>query len=187
MQNMTFPSLPIDERLSLDPITHEDAMGAFMLLSTYPEICAHVTFTPPKKVDETAGYFDWVLRVGPSKERVWKICLDGELIGMIGLHDIRRRDQALRLDRAEVGYWLGPAHQRQGVMTKALNRVLEYSFGEFGLRKVVAEHFVVNEASGNLLRKVGFATVGVMRDHVEKQGQLHDVVLLELLGSAYAV
>ncbi|CEJ71462.1 Putative ribosomal N-acetyltransferase YdaF [Chryseobacterium oranimense G311] len=57
---------------------------------------------------------------------------------------------------AEVGYELLPDYHRKGIMSEALEAVLEFGFNELHLQEVVAMTHKSNESSKNLLLKHHF-------------------------------
>ncbi|WP_419870303.1 GNAT family N-acetyltransferase [Chryseobacterium sp. CT-SW4] len=57
---------------------------------------------------------------------------------------------------AEVGYELLPEYHRQGIMSEALNSVLNYGFDELNLQEILAFTHRDNESSKALLLKYGF-------------------------------
>ncbi|MDR4952675.1 GNAT family N-acetyltransferase [Chryseobacterium sp. ES2] len=57
---------------------------------------------------------------------------------------------------AEVGYELLPEYHRQGIMSEALNAVVEYGFNELHLQEIVAITNTFNENSKGLLLKHHF-------------------------------
>ncbi len=100
-----------------------------------------------------------------------------ELVGWCGYHTWYR-DHA----RAEIGYGLYTEDaKRQGLMTEALGRVLEYGFDPMGLHRVEALIGPDNEPSLRLVRKFGFLQEGVLRGHYFTNNQFEDSVLFALL------
>ena len=57
---------------------------------------------------------------------------------------------------AEVGYDLNPIFQRKGIMSEALNKVINFGFNELGLDNIEAYTHIQNENSKKLLEKNGF-------------------------------
>ncbi|REC49408.1 GNAT family N-acetyltransferase [Chryseobacterium pennipullorum] len=57
---------------------------------------------------------------------------------------------------AEVGYELLPDYHRQGIMSEALEAVLDYGFNHLHLHKILAFTHRLNESSRALLLKQGF-------------------------------
>ena len=82
---------------------------------------------------------------------------NAQLVGCIGL------DQAGAEKTAELGYWIARAHWGQGYATEAARAVLDVA-RMLGHTRVVASHFIDNPASGKVLRKLGFAATGEVRN-----------------------
>ena len=102
-----------------------------------------------------------------------------ELIGGIGLEV--KKDH----DTAEVGYWIGKPYWGNGYCTEAMAAIVEFGFARLGIRKVFAEHFADNPASGRILEKLGFIHEGCRRKHLKRFGTIHDVELYGLLRTEY--
>lgn len=83
--------------------------------------------------------------------------------------------------RGSVGYELGSAHWRQGIMTEALSAVLTFAFEQAGLQRVQALVMPGNKASAALLRKLGFVDEGVLRDYMYFKGAYQDLHCFSLL------
>ena len=98
-------------------------------------------------------------------------CVDGRLLGGIGLHDIHPRREA-----AEVGYWIGRPFRGQGFAGEALDGVLGLAFGRLGLHRVYAGVFPGNRPSVRLLRRAGFRYEGRIRDEFRKDGVWQDAL-----------
>jgi RimJ/RimL family protein N-acetyltransferase len=77
-----------------------------------------------------------------------------KLIGSVGL--------AGNDGEVELGYWIARDHWGQGYATEAARAVLRLA-PTLGHRRLVAHHFADNQASGRVLRKVGFRPTGEMR------------------------
>jgi [ribosomal protein S5]-alanine N-acetyltransferase len=105
--------------------------------------------------------------------------VDGALVGGIGL----RVEPEHR--RAEVGYFVGVEHWGRGYATEALRGVLDHAFGELGLNRVYAHHFLRNPASGRVLEKAGFRREGVRRRHSFNRGEFLDSAAYGVLRDEY--
>lgn len=77
-------------------------------------------------------------------------------IGMCGLI---KRDS---LEDVDIGYAYLPAYRAQGYAYEAAAAVLEYGRQTFGLKRIVAITTLDNQASGNLLKKLGMHEEGVI-------------------------
>ena len=63
-----------------------------------------------------------------------------------------------------VSYWLFEEHREHGLATEAMSLLLDYAFDERRLHRIEAEVFEGNEASRNLLTRLGFVHEGTARD-----------------------
>ena len=79
----------------------------------------------------------------------------GELIGDLGLHT-----PADRPGQSEIGFTLASEHQGQGYATEAVNRLLDYLFGDLGKHRVTAVTDARNTPAARLLERVGMRREG---------------------------
>jgi RimJ/RimL family protein N-acetyltransferase len=73
-----------------------------------------------------------------------------------------------------LGFWLGVPYWNKGYSTEAVAEVVRYGFEERGLRRIRANHFGTNAASGKVLRKVGLSHAGTRPSYYEKWGNAED-------------
>lgn len=173
------------ERLWLRPFRAEDAADVQRLAGD-PRIAATTTLPHPYEAGMAerwiACHEAWFRE---SVEVIFAICLKplpgagtdpsrsrqhSRLVGSIGL----RLDSQQRT--AELGYWVGVEYWNRGIATEAASALLGYARAN-SWRRVIAHHFLGNNASGAVLRKVGLRREGVVRGHVLPNGQQRDVVL----------
>ena len=84
--------------------------------------------------------------------------------------------------RAEIGYALTDDNfKRMGLMSEALQPVLDYGFDKMQLHRVEAFISPTNNASIQLVKKFGFVKEGVMRQHYQKEGQFENSEIYSLL------
>jgi ribosomal-protein-alanine N-acetyltransferase len=98
---------------------------------------------------------------------------DGALLGAITLDNIRRGPS----QSAQVGYWIGAEHARQGLMSEALAAVVNHAFAALDLSRVEAACLPENVASRGLLERSGFIYEGVARSYLQIGGRWRDHVL----------
>ena len=99
----------------------------------------------------------------------------GELMGGIGLHVNKV------FNIAELGYWVGQPYWGKGYVTEAAREILRFAFGPLGLRKVEAHYMAVNPASGRVMEKIGMQREGLLRQHIERDGVVNDVIVYGVL------
>lgn len=145
-------------RLTLRAIGDDDAKAIAGL--SLPEIARNLSDFPPNMTVNMA-------RTGIA-QRQWRglagfslgIEQDGTLIGWIGLGGLP----------ISVGYALAQSHWGQGLMTEALSAFLPQAFTRLPMRRLTADHFEDNPASGAILQKFGFQTTG--RQMLASKGRL---------------
>jgi [ribosomal protein S5]-alanine N-acetyltransferase len=125
-------------------------------------------FPFPLTAIDTQKYIETILRQSPTT--VFAIEVKGEAIGVIGL----TLGEGERRHSAEMGYWLGEAFWGRGIVTSAVEAVIEYAVKELGLSRIESYVFAWNPASARVLEKVGFTREGVLRNSVIKEGVLLD-------------
>jgi ribosomal-protein-alanine N-acetyltransferase len=100
---------------------------------------------------------------------------DGCLCGGIGLHP------DMQPQRAELGYWIGVPYWGNGYATEAAQAIVRDGFEQFKLNRIFASHFKDNEASGNVLHKIGMRHEGCKRQAILKWGKFVDVEMYSIL------
>jgi len=88
-------------------------------------------------------------------------------------------------ERAELGYWIGVPFWNRGYATEAATMVLRFGFGELGLNRIHARHFVRNPSSGRVLQKLGMRYEGRLRRHFRRWGAFEDVEQYGILADVW--
>ncbi|WP_418302662.1 GNAT family N-acetyltransferase [Lysinibacillus fusiformis] len=88
-------------------------------------------------------------------------------------------------NRIEIGYDLKPAYWGQGIMQKALGKIIHFAFTSMEINKIEAKVEPENKASIRLLGKLNFCQEGVLRQHEFEKGKYVDLVLFSILRSEY--
>jgi ribosomal-protein-alanine N-acetyltransferase len=102
---------------------------------------------------------------------------DGQLVGGIGLSNVRRGVA----EAGSLGYWVGARFARRGYMTEALGLAIDFAFHSLKLHRVEAACLPTNAASRGLLAKLGFSEEGYARKYLCIDGQWQDHVLFAML------
>lgn len=129
-----------------------------------------------------AEHARWFARALEAPDRRdWVIEVDGRPVGAAHLRDVDRRH-----GRASCGFYLAdPALRGRRVGSSVEELVLRHAFLELGLRRVWCEVLATNRPGIRVHERAGFATEGVLRRHVVKQGEPVDVVVLGLLAEEW--
>ena len=90
--------------------------------------------------------------------------------------------------RASIGYELARSSWRQGIMTEALEAIIDLGFREMGLNRIDAVVMPENGASIKLLEKLGFHNEGLLKEYENwgSKGYV-DLCILSLLRKAWNI
>ncbi|NTU82572.1 MAG: GNAT family N-acetyltransferase [Chloroflexales bacterium] len=171
------------DRLLLRPIRREDTPFAVRHF-TDPEVYRFMRDDEPITTAEqaTAIVAFYVDQPGDTYNR-WVLVrkTDGVALGTCGYHRWNRQHR-----KAEIGYDLSPTWQGQGYMREAVAAMLAHGFTAMHLHRIEAVVAVANARSAHLLRQLGFAHEGVLRESFFSGGQFHDHLLFARLSHAEA-
>lgn len=108
----------------------------------------------------------------------WGIFLKNtnKLIGTIGYYRMKMENY-----RAEIGYMLMPEFWKQGIMSEAMMRVIDFGFYEMKLHSIEADINPNNIASAAILKKHGFVKEAYFKENVYSNGQFLDTEIYSLL------
>lgn len=111
-----------------------------------------------------------------GSDLVLLIILDGKMVGTIGLHGINRRDKS-----GEIGYWLVENATGKGLMTKSVERMIDYGFEDLNLNRIVIKCAPENLNSRVLPEKLGFQEEGTEREAAWLHTRFIDHVVYSML------
>lgn len=104
---------------------------------------------------------------------------EGDYVGGVGL--VFERDHA----RAELGYWIAVPAWGKGYATEASEVLCDFGFTRLGLHKIEARYLATNTASGRVMAKLGMQREAVLRQHVVKWNERHDLVVCGILAAEW--
>lgn len=169
------------DRLTLRLLQESDVDALWPHVSD-PELPRYMTWEHHRDRAETAQFVANV--VAAQREGaawVWTIRQGDALCGLVGLHGVTRQQLAWRVDRADLGYWIGAAHRNRGLTTEAARAVLRFGFEALGLHKITVCCVKDNAASVRVIERLGFRLVGVQREHFFRFDRWWDHLAYELL------
>lgn len=169
-------SLPTLEtaRLKIRPYAEADITELVRLVGAREVAATTLRIAHPYTEQDARDFLELTKEPG----KIWlaiTLRSNGRQIGGIGL---RVEEQH---HHAELGYWLGVAHWRQGYATEAASEMLRYGFEDLGVHRIFASHFKHNPASGRILKKLAMRYEGCQREHLYKWHQFIDLELYGLL------
>ncbi|HEY5928662.1 MAG TPA: GNAT family N-acetyltransferase [Kofleriaceae bacterium] len=173
-------------RVTLRPQRDSDAEAFFPYVSD-PELPKFVSWAPHKDIAETRAWVqDAAELIDKGTDMVWTIEHEGAPVGCVGLHGIKWGVRAVRLDRADLGYWIAKPFWGKGLMTEAAIAATRWAFETLGLHKVVVICFEDNLASKRVIEKVGFRFVGRAEEDIWRDGRWFAHLKFELTSSEWA-
>ena len=128
-------------------------------------------FPHPYTQEDGKAYISMVTNDNPVK--VFAIEVNGEAVGSIGIFpqsDIHEKN-------AEIGYWLAEEQWGKGIMTKAIQEIVEYGFQTFDIVRIFARPFSTNIKSQRILEKVGFELEARLKKALFKNGEFMDELI----------
>ena len=175
-----FPEIETD-RLLLREILPTDSGAIFRVFSD-PSVTRYYDLNTMMREDEALGLIDFFDESFELQRAIrWGIThkSDDIVIGTCGYVWLREY-------RGEIGYELASPYWRQGIMSEALEAILELGFDGFRLNRIEALVMTENIASRGLLDSLGFQEEGVLRQHDFFKGEFHDMRLHALLRDEFS-
>ena len=165
-------------RLLLREIVIEDVQSIYECFSNH-DVTRYYGQDTLSSREEAKQFIDFFSKNYKEKRGIrWGIQIKGKegIIGTIGFNAWSPRHR-----RAEIGYELHPDYWRKGYASEAISEVISFGFKELNLMRIGAVVFVENEASNELLKKLGFEKEGVLRNYMYQNGKAHDTYIYSIL------
>ena len=178
-------SMELPERLTADRIVirlHEPKdLAAFTMFLQDPAATEFLLFEPQQRTADGAkqmleAVIDSYQSNDPIKSFTIADIRSDEYVGSCGLN-------ILGDETAEVYYTILPENQSSGLATEAVSRLLEWTFQNSDIHKIVAHVFLENHASVRVAEKLGFVDAG----QVENQPQSSQVPNRAFQGHRYVL
>lgn len=182
---MKFPEIA-SETLELREISEKNRLDIFALFSNKDVVEYYdlEVFTEIEQADKLISLFKNRFVRGEGIR--WGIFQKSgnKCIGTCGFNS-----WSIPMRTASIGYDLQSDYWRKGVMTEALNLILNYAFSGYLacpiINRVQADTVLGNTASENLLIKLGFNEEGIRRQSGYWKGKYHDLKCFALLRADY--
>jgi RimJ/RimL family protein N-acetyltransferase len=123
-----------------------------------PEVTRFIDARTPLQIEQIRGKLaDELARQERFGFQYWPIFLrsNAEYVGCCGLREKQADDGIM-----EFGVHLRRCHWGKGLASEAARTVIEHAFQCCGARQLFAGHHPQNQASGRMLRKLGFRLIG---------------------------
>jgi RimJ/RimL family protein N-acetyltransferase len=145
------------QRLTLRPFEEKDAQRIAFLAGDYAvaKMCARVPH--PYTMAHAHDFVGFTLR-GRESGGDFVFAVTRPIDGVVGACGVSRVKDAKRT--FEIGYWFGMPYWGLGYASEAARLVMDWAREQLDAQTFQAGHFTDNPASGNVLRKLGFAPTG---------------------------
>lgn len=166
------------QRLILRRITAADVNEIFALRSN-TEVMKYVPRPLCISIDEAKVLVNTIDKKLETNEGInWAITLKGNniLIGIIGHYQIKWEHF-----RSEIGYMLAPQFKGKGIITEAVQLIVEYGFNEMNMHSLEAVIDPENIASARVLEKNNFIKEAHLKENGFFDGRFIDAVIYSLL------
>lgn len=105
---------------------------------------------------------------------------DGEYMGNVNLHSIDKKNGTF-----SVSFYFLKRERKKGYATNAVALIVHYAFSELRLNKLNVCVNEGNEASENLIQRIGCKPEGIWRENVFYDGKYVDVLLYGMTGDEF--
>jgi len=132
-------------------------------------------FPHPYTQENGKAFITMAANDNPTK--IFAIDVNGEAVGSIGFFpqtDIHEKS-------AEVGYWLAEEYWGQGIMTNAIQEIVDYGFQTFDIVRIFARPFSTNLNSQRVLEKAGFTLEARLKKALFKDGEFMDELIFVII------
>lgn len=168
-------------RLILRRFTLEDAQAMCDNWASDPDVTKFLTWPTHQNVDDSRSVLAaWVAEYEKLDYYQWAIELKelGQPIGSIAVVELKEG-----VSTAHIGYCIGRNWWHQGIMSEALQAVIDFLFDEVGVNRVESRHDPNNPNSGKVMKKCGMQYEGTLRQSDRNNQGICDACWYGLLAS----
>ena len=174
-------TLPLEtDRLILRQFRLDDAEAMYRNWASDPLVTKYLMWPPHRDPSVSAAVLEeWVKNYEKPDHYQWAITLKnngGEPIGSISVVEYE-----VSVAKMHIGYCIGRAWWYKGIMTEALQAVMDYLFDTVGANRLEARHDPCNPNSGAVMRKCGMRYEGTMRQSDRNNQGICDAAYYALL------
>lgn len=177
LQFSPFPTLTT-ERLVLREISFDDSESVFAFRSN-EQAMQYIGKPAATSIDEAKELIGkFVEGLSNNDAITWGLTLKGNntVIGTVGLWRMQKEHH-----RAEIGYMLHPEYWNKGIISEAIEAVLNYAFRELNFHSIEAQLTPENTGSVRILEKAGFKKEGHFKENYFYNGVFSDTAVYSKL------
>jgi len=163
-------------RLHLRPVNEKDAKYLVKSLNNLNISRWIVPMPYPYKKSDAMFWINLQKKQFKKKPRtdyhfIIELKPEKKIIGAVGIFGFDEHKV-----EGELGYWLDEEYWNKGIMSEAVERIIDFGFLDLKLKKIVIPVFAGNPGSNGIAKKMGFKLEGVLRQHArcKATGKIHD-------------
>lgn len=170
------------DRLILRRYKIEDADAMYKNWASDSEVTKFLTWQPHPSVDVSRSIIeDWLKKYSDEKYYQWAIVLKDNGNEPIGDISVGHMNEDISM--VHIGYCLGRAWWRRGIMSEALKAVTDFMFDTVEVNRVESRHDPRNPNSGKVMQKCGMKYEGTLRSADRNNQGICDACYYALLRS----
>lgn len=170
------------DRLILRRYKIEDADAMYKNWASDSEVTKFLTWQPHSSVDVSRSIIeDWLKKYSDEKYYQWAIVLKDNGNEPIGDISVVHMNEDISM--VHIGYCLGRAWWRRGIMSEALKAVMDFMFDTVEVNRVESRHDPRNPNSGKVMQKCGMKYEGTLRSADRNNQGICDACYYALLRS----
>lgn len=170
------------DRLILRRYKIEDADAMYKNWASDSEVTKFLTWQPHPSVDVSRSIIeDWLKKYSDEKYYQWAIVLKDNGNEPIGGISVVHMNEDISM--VHIGYCLGRAWWRRGIMSEALKAVTDFMFDTVEVNRVESRHDPRNPNSGKVMQKCGMKYEGTLRSADRNNQGICDACYYALLRS----
>lgn len=155
--------------VTLRPWTMSD-LGSLVSFANNKKIANNMTdqFPHPYTIEKGKAFIEFATSSSPL--HIFAIDVNNHAAGGIGLHP----QSDIYCKNAELGYWLAEHYWGKGIVSMAIEKMVNYGFDTFNITRIFARPFGSNLASQRVLEKAGFTLEARFNNTLFKNGEYVD-------------
>ncbi len=170
------------DRLTLRRYVIEDADAMYKNWAPDSEVTKFLTWQPHSSVEVSRGIIEnWLKEYSDKKYYQWAIVLKDNGNEPIGDISVGQMNEDISM--VHIGYCLGRAWWRRGIMSEALKAVMHFMFDTVEVNRVESRHDPMNPNSGKVMQKCGMKYEGTLRSADRNNQGICDACYYALLRS----
>jgi ribosomal-protein-serine acetyltransferase len=165
-------TLKVDSELKLALVEPSFAQRYLEITSTQREYLSQWLVWPPHAKSEDfflAFIKKSLIEYAEGKGMVCAMIYKDELVGNISFNTINHN-----LKMVEIGYWLSENHQGNGIITRAVSKLIDVAFSDLGIEKIQISAGVDNLPSRKVCERLGMKLEGIISNSENLNGRIID-------------